>query len=134
MCLISSSYMLSCFSCVRLFATPWIIDCQAPLSMGFSRQEYWSRFLFPSPGDLPDPGIQTKFFCINIGRFFGSDGKASAYNVGDPGLKSLGQEDPLEKEMAIHSLQYSCLENAVDGGAWWATVHGNAKSQTRPSN
>ena len=103
MCLISPSYMLSCFRCVQLFATPWIVDCQAPLSMGFSRQEYWSRFLFPSPGDLPDPGIQPKFFCISIGRFFGSDGKASAYNVGDPGLKSLGQEDPLEKEMATHS-------------------------------
>ena len=45
---------------------------------------------------------------------------------------SLGQEDPLEKEM--DPLQYSCLENAVDRGAWWATVHGLAKSQMRLSN
>ena len=44
-------------SCVWLFATPWTVACQAPLSMGFSRQEYWSGLLFPSP-DLPNPGIE----------------------------------------------------------------------------
>ena len=38
--------------------TPWTVACQAPLSMGFSRQEYWSWLPFPSPGDLPDPGIE----------------------------------------------------------------------------
>ena len=43
---------------IRLFATPWTVACQAPLSMGFSRQEYWSGLQFPSPGDLPDPGIK----------------------------------------------------------------------------
>jgi len=43
---------------------------QAPLSMGFSRQEYWSGLLFPSPGDLPDPGI---FFLIFIYLFFNSN-------------------------------------------------------------
>ena len=40
------------------FATPWTVACQAPLSMGFPRQEYWSGFPFPSPGDIPDPGIK----------------------------------------------------------------------------
>ena len=49
---------LSCFSCVQLFVTPWTVARQAPLSMGFSRQEYWSGLPFPSPGDLPDPGIE----------------------------------------------------------------------------
>ena len=44
-------------SCLAL-ATPWTIACQAPLSMGFSRQEYWSGLPFPSPGDLPNPGIE----------------------------------------------------------------------------
>ena len=39
-------------------ATPWTIACQAPLSMEFSRQEYWSEMPFPSPGDLPDPRIE----------------------------------------------------------------------------
>ena len=43
---------------VRLFETPWTVPCQAPPSMGFSMQEYWSGLLFPSPGDLPDPGIE----------------------------------------------------------------------------
>ena len=38
--------------------TPWTIHCQAPLSMGFPRQEFWSGFPFPSPGDLPDPEIE----------------------------------------------------------------------------
>ena len=53
---ISSS---NCFSsCVRLFATPWTAACQAPLSMSFPRQEYWTGLPFPSPGDLPDPGIK----------------------------------------------------------------------------
>ena len=45
---------------VRLFVTPWTVAYQAPLSMGFSRQEYWSGLPFPSPGDLPDPGIKLK--------------------------------------------------------------------------
>ena len=40
------------------FATPWTVVHQAPLSMGFSRQEYWNGWPFPSPGDLPDPGIE----------------------------------------------------------------------------
>ena len=43
---------------VRLFATPWTIAYQPSPSMGFSRQEYWSGLPFPSPGDLPDPGIE----------------------------------------------------------------------------
>ena len=43
---------------VQLFATPWTVAYQAPLSMEFSRQEYWSGLPFPSPGDLPDPGIE----------------------------------------------------------------------------
>ena len=43
---------------VRLFATLWTIALQAPLSMGFSRQEHWSGLPFPSPGDLPNPGIE----------------------------------------------------------------------------
>ena len=53
------THMLSHFSCVQLFATLWTIAHQAPLSMGFSRQEYRSGFPFPSPGYLPDPGIET---------------------------------------------------------------------------
>ena len=49
--------VLSCFSHVRLFAVLWTVACQAPLSMGFSREEYWSGFPCPPPGDLPSPWI-----------------------------------------------------------------------------
>ena len=50
--------VLSCFSCVQLFVTLWIVAHQAPLSMGLSRPEYWSGLPCPSPGDLPNPGIE----------------------------------------------------------------------------
>ena len=57
---------------VRLFATPWTVGRQAPLSMGFSRQEYWSGLPYPSPGNVPDPEIEPcigGFSCIG-GRHF----------------------------------------------------------------
>ena len=50
--------VLSCFSRVWLCVTLWTVARWAPLSMGFSRQQSWSGYLFPSPGDLPDPGIK----------------------------------------------------------------------------
>ena len=50
--------MLTHFSLVQPFVTPWTVALQAPLTMGFSRQEYWSGLPFPSPGDLPNPGIK----------------------------------------------------------------------------
>ena len=57
---------------VRLFATPWTVACQAPLSMGFPRQEYWGELPFPSPGELPDAGIEpaTLTSCMLAGGFF----------------------------------------------------------------
>ena len=62
----------------------------------------------------------------------GSEGKASACNVGDQGLiPGLGRSPG---EGNGNPLQYSCLENPMDGGAWWATVHGVAKSRTRLSD
>ena len=51
--------MLSHFSHVHLCETLWTVAHQAPLSMEFSRQQYWSGLPFPSPGDLPDPGIES---------------------------------------------------------------------------
>ena len=50
--------MLSHFSRFQLFVTLWAVAHQAPLSMGFSRQEYWSELPCPPPGDLPGPGIK----------------------------------------------------------------------------
>ena len=62
----------------------------------------------------------------------GSDGKASAYSAGDPGLIPGSGRSPGEGNG--NPLQYSCLENPMDGGAWLATVHGVAKSWTRLSD
>ena len=54
-CVLAKSFQ----SCSTLCGPPWAIVHQAPLSMGFSSQEYWSGFPCPSPGDLPDPGIKS---------------------------------------------------------------------------
>ena len=56
--LVSAHAMLSHFSCIQLFVTPWTVAHQASMPMGFSRQEYWSGLPCPSPGDLPDPGVE----------------------------------------------------------------------------
>ena len=60
------------FSRVQLFATPWAIAHQAPVSLGFSRQEYWSGLPLPSPGDIPNPGIKPASLMSPAlaGRFF----------------------------------------------------------------
>ena len=60
---------------------------------------------------------------------FSSDGKASACNAGDPGSILGSRRSPGEGN--DNPLQYSCLENPMDGGTWWATLHGVTKSQTR---
>ena len=101
---------------VRLFATPWTVAYQASLSMGFSRQEYWSGLSFPSPGDLPNSGIKPRLLSLLCWQacFL-------------PLVPSGGEGDGTQ-------LQYSCLENPVDRGAWWAAVLGVAQSRTRLSN
>ena len=78
--------MLSCFSQVQLFATLWTVTCQAPLSTGFSKQEYWSGLPCPPPpGDLPDPGIEPASLTSPelAGRFFTTNATWEAL----PGLK-----------------------------------------------
>ena len=57
------------FSVVTDYTTPWTVARQAPLSMGFSRQEYWSGLPCPPPGDLPDPGIEPASLAL-AGEFF----------------------------------------------------------------
>ena len=61
--------VLSHVSRVQLFATLWTVAHQAPQSMGFSRQEYWSGLLFPTTGDVPNPGIEPAFPAL-AGGFF----------------------------------------------------------------
>ena len=65
-------FVLSCFSCVQLYATLQTVACQAPLSISFSRREYWSGLLCPPPGDLSDPGIEPTSLLSSamVGRLF----------------------------------------------------------------
>ena len=99
---------------VQLIATPWTAVYQAPPSMGFSKQEYWSGLPLPNHSQsLYGPG--------------GASGKEPACQCRRhkiPGSRRSpggGHGNPL---------QYSCLENPMDGGAWWATVHSISKSWT----
>ena len=94
-------------SCVRLFATAWTVAYQAPPSMRFSRHEYWSGLPFPSPGDLPDPGIEPVSLTFQADTLTseppGKQRLKLLPPVRETWLRSLGWEDPLEKEMATHS-------------------------------
>ena len=73
---------LCMFTCVQLFVTPMDLARQAPLCMGFSRQEYWSGLPFPIPGDLPDPGIEAVSLSslALAGRFFSNEPAALEEN------------------------------------------------------
>ena len=135
-----------CFNHVQLFATLWTVDCQAPLSMEFSRQEYWSELSCPPSRDLSNPGIESKSPALQnppamqetpvqflIGKIHwrrdrlptpvflgfpcGSAGKESTYNVGDLGLTpGLGRSSGGGNG---YPSQYSGLENSTD-----CIVHG----------
>ena len=100
-----SVYVRVCcvLSCVQLFETPWTVALQAPLSMGFPRQGYWSGLPFPPP-DLPDPGTEPESPASPAvaGGFFTAAPKYSTANK--PTVIPLDWEDPLEKEMASHSI------------------------------
>ena len=67
-------------SCVLLFATPFTVACQDPLSIEFSGQEYWSGLPFPTPGDLPHLGVEPMSLAL-AGRFFTAE--SPSCNIGD---------------------------------------------------
>ena len=152
-------------NCLWLFATPLTVAYQIPPPMGFSRQEYWSGLPFPSPGDLPNPGVEPGSPTLQADTLpseppgkscsipgsgrppgegigyplqyswaspCGSAGRESTRNAGDLGsIPGLGRSPG---EGNGNPLQYPCLENPMDGGAWWATVHGVAESRTQLSD
>ena len=110
--------MLSRFIRVQLFATPWTVALQAHLSMGFSKQEYWSGLPFPSPGDLPNPGIKHAPLASPAlaGRFF-----STSANLGSPlcAIVSPGFQSPTlplgSKPDTAQSRYLACqLRSAVD--------------------
>ena len=96
--------MLSRFSHLRLFATLWTVTHQAPLSQGFSGQEYWSGLPCPPPGDLPNPRFEPESLMSPAlaGKFFTTSATWEALRVNG------------------NALQDSYLENFMDRGAWWA--------------
>ena len=102
-------FKLSHFSRAQLFVTPWTVAHQSPLSMGFSRQEYWSELPFPSPGALPDPGVEPRSPALQADSLLVEPLKSMYRAVKNPTamqetqVPSLDQEDPLEKGMVTHS-------------------------------
>ena len=100
------------------------MNCSPPgsLSMGSSRQEYWSGLPCPPPGDLPDPGIElTSLMSPALAGGFFNTRTTSSRQI----------STTCDPQFDGTPLQYSYLENPMDGGAWWAAVHGVTKSQTR---
>ena len=145
--LLSRSVMFNCF------ATLWTVAHQTPVSMEFSRQEYWSGLPCPPPWDLPDPGIDPVSLTSNLNANAGSlslappeKSRITAYSkaslvaqmvknppaVWETWVQSLGREDPLEEGMAIHS-SILARRILIDRGTWQATVHGVAKNWTQLS-
>ena len=88
----------------KLFVTPWTLAHQASLSMGFPRQEYWSRLPFPPPGDLPDPGIEPAYLVSPalLGGFFTTSATL---------LQMILLQDPCAYTADIDSVQPSQMNN-----------------------
>ena len=94
---------------VRLFATPWTVAYQAPLSMRFSRQEYWSGLPFPSPGDLPDPGIEPRSPAL----------ESDALTSEPPGKPHIRGWILVSREK---SRTLPVRKRRVVGGTWWGNT------------
>ena len=140
---------------VQFFVTPWAVAYQSHLSIGFPRQEHGNGLPFPSPGDLPHPGIKPGSLAL-ASRVFtteppgkpilkhsmcllyhmrskaflgGSSGKEPTWNSGD--IRDVGSIPVSESSPGrghCNPLQYSCLENSMDRGAWQATYSRIAES------
>ena len=106
--------MLSHFSHVWLFATLWAVDCQSLLSMGFSRQEYWSKLPCPPPGDHPDPGIESASPAL-AGGFFTTSATREAHLSPSVQFRSVAQScltlcDPMNRSTPGLPVHHQLLE------------------------
>ena len=99
---------------VQLFATPCTVACQAPLSMGFPRQEYWSGLPFPSPGDLPDPGINPRSSAL-ASELFNSE------PLGEPqSINAIGKENSFHYTWTLNS---DIVFHGIAGTFWDAVMN-----------
>ena len=114
--------MLSLFSHVWLFMTIWTLVLQAPLSMGFSRQEYWSGFPWPSPGDLLDQGLNPYLLCLLhlAGGWFTTSLVPPGMQCGRPGFNPWVRK--ITEGMATHS-SILTWRIPMDRGGWRVAVH-----------
>ena len=141
------------FSRVQLFVIPWTAAYQAPPSMGFSRQEYWSGVPLPSPYVCINMLIDHLLFIhcqlssLRRRQWHPTPGLLPGKSHGRRSLVGCSPWDHEESDMTqrLHfhfslsrigegngnSLQRSCLNNPRDGGAWWAAIYGVAQSRTR---
>ena len=158
----SSTQSLSCVQYCPIVhsSSVWTQALQTPLSMEFSRQEFWSGLPFPPSEDLPNPGIEpespvslvlqvcslplshqgsqwciafrpSKMVCQTIPRWLSLELPTAFYLF--PGNLTFSKIFTLGEGNGT-PLQYCCPENPMDGGAWQAAVHGVAKSRTQLSD
>ena len=95
--------------------TPWTVACQAPLSMEFSRQEYWSGLPGPVPGDLPDPGFEPKSLALQEDFFFFFSFWGFFFN------HLSHQETQMDKDVVVHIQNGILLNHKKEGN--WVTCH-----------
>ena len=108
--------MCQSLSPVQLLVIPWSADHQAPLSMGSSRQEYWSELTFPPPGDLPDPGIEpaspaSPAFPALAGGFFTSGPPGKSWGAAK--VPGLGQQEAVLQTCSTWDCSLTKIRNRV---------------------
>ena len=108
-------HRLSCSVMSNSFVTPWTVACQAPLSMGFPRQEYWTGLPFPSPGDLPNPGIKPTFPASQVDSL--SLSHWEAYFLVMTYVKFLVQMTKLQSGLHNNSFVFCCHTQSLKGSA-----------------
>ena len=119
---------LSRLSYVRLFLTLWIVACQAPPSMGFSREEYWSGLPCPPPGNLPDSGIEPLSLMSPAlaGRFFTTSATWEAlelsYDLAIPLLSIYPEKNTVQWDCMRANVHCSTVDNSQDTEATYVSI------------